>query len=289
MEIKGTTRVCGLIGNPVEHSISPLIHNTIAELMGLDMVYTTFRVDQGKVDVAVKGAYALNVLGMNATVPHKQEVIESLVEVDDLAAKIGAVNTLVRVEGGYKGYNTDIYGLKREVEEAGIVIKDNVIVILGAGGASRAITFLCASEGAKKVYLLNRSIDKAVSLASEVNEKLGCSSVIPQTLDYAGSIEESFVTIQTTSVGLYPDCDAIPVDNDAFYDKCIAGVDIIYNPANTAFMKRLQAQGKPAYNGLKMLLYQGVAAFELWNKVKVPDEIVAQVYDKMKKAMNINE
>lgn len=287
--IKGTTRVCGLIGNPVEHSISPLIHNTIAELMGLDMVYTTFKVETGKVDTAVRGAYELNVLGMNATVPHKQEVIDSLVAVDELAGKIGAVNTLVRFEGGYKGYNTDIYGLKREVEEAGITIRDNVLVILGAGGASRAITFLCASEGAKKVYLLNRSIDKANSLAAEVNEKLGVNIVIPETLDYAGSIEEKFVAIQTTSVGLYPNCDAIPVACDAFYDKCVAGVDIIYNPATTAFMKRLISQGKPAYNGLKMLLYQGVAAFELWNNVKVPDDIVCQVYDKMKKAMNIIE
>ncbi|MGN0480828.1 MAG: shikimate dehydrogenase family protein, partial [Lachnospiraceae bacterium] len=122
--MKGTTRVCGLIGNPVEHSISPLIHNTLAELMELDMVYTTFKVEKGRVDTAVKGAFELNVLGMNVTVPHKQEVIDSLCEIDELAAKIGAVNTLVRTDEGYKGYNTDIYGLKREALEAGITFKD---------------------------------------------------------------------------------------------------------------------------------------------------------------------
>lgn len=290
MEIKGTTRVCGLIGNPVEHSISPLIHNTIAKLMGLDMVYTTFKVDRGRVDAAVKGAFELNVLGMNVTVPHKQEVIGSLCEIDELAAQIGAVNTLVRTDEGYKGYNTDIYGLKREALEAGITFKDNVFVILGAGGASRAITFLCAAEGASKVYLLNRSIDKAGALAAEVNEKSQRQVIFPQTLDFAGKIPESdYFVIQTTSVGLYPDCDSAPVDDMVFYHKAAAGIDIIYNPADTAFMKRLQALGKPAYNGLKMLLYQGVAAFELWNNVTVPDDVVNQVYDKMKKAMNIDE
>lgn len=290
MEIKGTTRVCGLIGNPVEHSISPLIHNTLAELMGLDMVYTTFKVEKGRVDTAVKGAFELNVLGMNVTVPHKQEVIDSLCEIDELAAKIGAVNTLVRTDGGYKGYNTDIYGLKREALEAGITFKDNVFVILGAGGASRAITFLCAAEGAAKVYLLNRSIDKANALAAEVNEKSQRQVIFPQTLDFAGEIpERGYVVIQTTSVGLYPDWDSAPVDDGAFYDKAAAGIDIIYNPANTAFMKKLQSLGKPAYNGLKMLLYQGVAAFELWNNLKVSDDVINQVYDKMKKAMNIDE
>ncbi len=290
MEIKGTTRVCGLIGNPVEHSISPLIHNELARMMGLDMIYTTFRVEAGRVDSAVKGAYDLNVLGMNVTVPHKQEVIGSLCDIDGLASQIDAVNTLVRTDRGYKGYNTDIYGLKRELKEAGIEIAGRVVVILGAGGASRAITFLCASEGAKKVYLLNRSLDKAQTLAADVNRKLGVTCVCPETLDYAGQVEErDYVVIQTTSVGLYPNCEEVAVDCDRFYENAAAGVDIIYNPATTAFMKRMRAYGKPACNGLKMLLYQAVAAFELWNDVKVPDDMTDRVYRKMKEAMNIDE
>ena len=145
-EIKGTTRVCGLIGNPVGHSISPVIHNTLADLCGIDMVYTTFKVEKGAVDTAVKGAYALDILGLNVTVPHKQEVIGTLESVDPLAEAISAVNTLVRTEHGYKGYNTDILGLERELEEEQVELKDSPVILLGAGGAARAIAFLCGSD-----------------------------------------------------------------------------------------------------------------------------------------------
>ena len=129
-EIKGTTRVCGLIGNPVGHSISPVIHNTLADLCGIDMVYTTFKVEKGAVDTAVKGAHALDILGLNVTVPHKQEVIGALESVDPLAEAIGAVNTLVRTEHGYKGYNTDILGLERELEEEQVELKDSPVILL---------------------------------------------------------------------------------------------------------------------------------------------------------------
>ena len=131
-EIKGTTRVCGLIGNPVGHSISPVIHNTLADLCGIDMVYTTFKVEKGAVDTAVKGAHALDILGLNVTVPHKQEVIGALESVDPMAEAIGAVNTLVRTEHGYKGYNTDILGLERELEEEQVELKDSPVILLGA-------------------------------------------------------------------------------------------------------------------------------------------------------------
>ncbi|EKC54658.1 shikimate 5-dehydrogenase, partial [human gut metagenome] len=129
MDIKGTTRVCGLIGNPVGHSVSPAIHNNLAQLTGKDMVYTTFKVEKGDVASAVRGAYSLNILGLNVTVPHKSEVIDSLVDIDPLAKAIGAVNTLVRVDGGFKGYNTDILGLARELEDEGIELADSAFTV----------------------------------------------------------------------------------------------------------------------------------------------------------------
>ena len=178
MDIKGTTRVCGLIGNPVGHSVSPAIHNNLARLTGKDMVYTTFKVEKGDVASAVRGAYSLNILGLNVTVPHKSEVIDSLVDIDPLAKAIGAVNTLVRVDGGFKGYNTDILGLARELEDEGIELADSKVIILGAGGAARAITFLCSSKGAKKIYLLNRSVDKAQDIAHAVNTHFHNEKVI---------------------------------------------------------------------------------------------------------------
>ena len=288
MDIKGTTRVCGLIGNPVGHSVSPAIHNNLARLTGKDMVYTTFKVEKGDVASAVRGAYSLNILGLNVTVPHKSEVIDSLVDIDPLAKAIGAVNTLVRVDGGFKGYNTDILGLARELEDEGIELADSKVIILGAGGAARAITFLCSSKGAKKIYLLNRSVDKAQDIAHAVNTHFHNEKVIPMNIaDYADIPGTDYIVIQTTSVGLHPNDTAVVIDDEAFYKKVKVGVDIIYNPSETRFMKMCKNAGKPACNGLKMLLYQGVAAYELWNDVSVTKEQADKVYNKMKEELGI--
>lgn len=288
MNIKGTTRVCGLIGNPVGHSISPVIHNTLADITKTNMVYTTFKVEKGSVAKAVDGAYALDILGLNVTVPHKQEVIDVLVDIDPLARAIGAVNTLVRTTGGYKGYNTDILGLKRELEEEGIELKENNCIILGAGGAARAIAFLCAQSGADKVYMLNRTVEKAEDIADAVNVYFNRECVVPMHMDDYKSLKESgYIVIQTTSVGLYPNVNDTVIEDKEFYKKIKAGVDIIYNPSTTKFMELCMEAGKPAFNGLKMLLYQGVAAYELWNNTKISKEEADIVYNKMKEELGI--
>ena len=287
-DIKGTTRLCGLIGNPVEHSISPLIHNSLAEFENIDMAYGTFRVNQGEVKKAVDGAFALNILGMNVTVPHKQEVIAALSDIDPLAEAIGAVNTLVRTENGYKGYNTDILGLERELSDAGIKLENNRVVILGAGGAARAIAFLCADKKADEVIIINRTRAKAEDIANAVNKHFNKEVTKVLGLDEYDRLEgNSYIMIQTSSVGLYPHNDDVIISDEAFYERASVGVDIIYNPAETMFMKLIKKQNKKAYNGLKMLLYQGVSAFELWNDVTVPDDTIKKVYDLMKKEIGI--
>ena len=289
MEINGQTRLCGLIGNPVEHTLSPIIHNGLAEKMGQNLVYVPFHVTNGLKE-AVKGAYALNILGMNVTVPYKQEVIPCLQETDPLAKAIGAVNTLVRPEGGYKGFNTDMTGLLRAMYSEGIRITDEEILLLGAGGAARAVAFLCASEGAGKVWILNRSPEKAAAVAEEVNVHFGKQILEPMALsDYRKLPDRQFLAIQATSVGLSPQDDAVVIEDEAFYQKVHTGYDLIYRPFTTKFMKLVQKQGKPAYNGLKMLLYQGIIAYELWNDITVPEEMAAQIYQKMKKEMGTHE
>lgn len=288
IDINGTTRVCGLIGNPVGHSISPVIHNSLAQLMDMNMVYTTFKVEKGDVVTAVNGAYALNILGLNVTVPHKQAVMESLVDIDPLAKAIGAVNTLVRTDKGYKGYNTDILGLERELIDEGVVLLGSRCVILGAGGAARAIAFLCAKSGAKEIYMLNRTKEKAYDIAKAVNDYFGKECIKPMLISGYDKLEaDDYVVIQTTSVGLYPNVDDVVIDDEAFYKKVKVGVDIIYNPSETRFMKMCKNAGKPACNGLKMLLYQGVAAYELWNDVSVTKEQADKVYNKMKEELGI--
>ena len=279
------TRLCCLIGNPVGHSLSPMIHNTLAEELGINLCYTAFKVEKDRLHEAVAGADAFDILGMNVTVPHKCEIIKELSDIDPLAARIGAVNTLVRVDGGYKGYNTDAIGLYRELEEENIIIKDKEVIILGAGGASNAITYICADKGAAKIYLLNRTFDKAKKLADDVNSHFG-DVVVPLAIsDYRLIPEGKYPVIQTTSCGLYPNNDDAPIYDKEFYELVEAGVDIIFNPAETMFMKLCKEPGARAYNGLKMLLYQGIAAFELWNDIKVPKNLADKILGMMERKL----
>ena len=287
-KIDGKTRTLGLIGNPVEHSLSPFIHNYIADKMEINTVYTTFKVEKDDVLTAVKGAYALNILGMNVTVPHKSAVIEALSDIEPLAKAIGAVNTLVRTKEGYKGYNTDILGLKRELDDEGICLKDEHIVILGAGGASRAIAFLCADEQAGEIIILNRTLEKAQDIADNVNNYYGKNIASAGTLDSYDTImtDNKYIAIQTSSVGLYPNNNQAVIEDEEFYTKLKCAVDIIYNPLETQFMKIAKAKGVVAYNGLKMLMYQGISAYELWNDIKVSEELIKELYSCLERQFN---
>lgn len=288
--IDGHTRTCGLIGNPVEHTMSPAIHNTLAERLGHNLVYVPFHVEEGRISDAVKGAYGLNILGMNVTVPYKSDVIPALSEIDDLAKQIGAVNTLVRTQEGYKGYNTDMPGLYRAMSSEGISLEGEEVILLGAGGAARAVAFLCASKNVSKVYLLNRSLDKAKAVADEVNEACKRACIVPMALaDYESLPKKQFLAIQATSVGLYPHVEQAVIEEPEFYKRIHTGYDLIYKPAETRFMKLVRENGGKAFHGLKMLLYQGVIAYELWNRVSVSEEDALAVYDVLKEKMGIAE
>lgn len=289
IEINGKTRTCGIIGNPVEHTMSPVIHNTLSQSMGINMAYVPFHVKDGQLEAAVKGAYGLNILGMNVTVPYKSDVVAQLAEIDPLAEKIVAVNTLVRTEGGYKGYNTDMTGLLRAMKSDGINIEGEEVIILGAGGVGRAVAFLCAANGADKVYLLNRNVEKADSVAAEVNKALATEHVEPMALsDYQKLLrgaENRYVVIQCTSVGLSPNVNDVVIADGDFYHYIRFGYDLIYSPRETQFMKYVTDNGGMAFNGLKMLLYQALDAFELWNGCKVSDENAQQIYQKLQEKL----
>lgn len=304
MEINGHTRLIGLIGNPVEHTLSPVIHNGISEAMDVQSVYVPFKVEAERLGAAVRGAFELNILGMNVTVPHKNAVIEHLVEVDDAAREIGAVNTLVRSRDkhGYKGYNTDMMGLRRQILEDGISLKGETVVILGAGGAAKAVVYMCLLEGAKTIYLLNRTVEKAQQIADGMNASLLCSDennrldniendeqrnickVIAMSMkDYSQIREDNLIVFQATSIGLAPRESDVVLDDMAFYQKVKVGVDLIYNPANTRFMQLVTEAGGKAYNALKMLLYQAVIAYELWHDIEVSQDIIEDVYVELKR------
>lgn len=271
-EIHGKTRVMGLFGHPIGHTFSPLIHNMLAELTGEDLVYVPLEVPSEKLlGDAVRGAHAMNLQGMNVTVPYKSAVIPFLKEIDPLAEMIGAVNTLVPVEGGYRGYNTDHVGLRLALEGHGIRVADHNIVLIGAGGAARAACFMCAAEGVRSMTILNRSVEKAQALADEVQKHFPETEIHVMPLSQAGQVPyDRFVAIQCTSVGLAPDTGSSPVDDAAFFAKTEAAYDLIYNPEETAFLKKVRETGAPGWCGMEMLLWQGVAAYELWTGTKVP-------------------
>ena len=283
--IDGRTKVCILIGNPVEHTLSPLIHNTLASICGHDLVYAACSVDPGKVKRAVEGAYELGILGLNVTVPHKIEVMDALCAVDNIAGQIGAVNTLVRTDHGYKGYNTDIYGLERALLSEGVNVEGETVVILGAGGAARACAFLCGLRKASKVYILNRSVDKAEELTTAVNDYSGKTICTALPLnEYERISEGSLIALQATSIGLYPGINRAVIEDEAFYKRVRFGFDLIYKPAETTFMKLVLRSGGKCACGLKMLMYQGIAAYEMWNDTSVDDKQAGIIYSVLTEA-----
>lgn len=264
--ISGKSKVCGVMAYPVEHSMSPLMHNFYAEKTGTDMVYVPLKVRQDQVEAAVKGAFALNFTGLNVTVPHKQAVMEYLTEIDEDARAIGAVNTLVRGEKGFKGYNTDAAGLSRAMKEAGVAIAGRECLLIGAGGAAKAAAHVLAKEGASVIYCLNRGIDRARALAELMNQRVGRQLMIPMALsDYDKLPQGPFLALQTTSVGMHPKVEEAPIEDKTFYQKVETAVDIVYTPLETRFMKLVREAGGKAIGGLDMLIYQGIIAYELWN------------------------
>ncbi len=279
MAIDGHTKLFGLIGYPVGHTLSPLIHNHLAELYGQNLVYVPLPVKEEDLKRAVEGAGAFGFGGMNVTVPYKNAVIPLCTQVDPLAAQIGSVNTLVPCEGGYKGYNTDVTGLYRAMTEDGAMIEDREVIVVGAGGVGRTVAFLMAQKKAKKVYLLNRTFEKARELADHVNAYAGKELIIPLANEDHGKIPEGkYLAVQATSLGMSPKTEGVAIEDPAFYQKISCGYEIIFNPAKTRFMQLVEDAGGTAYNGLKMLLYQGIDAYELWNPVKIREEDIKAIY-----------
>ncbi len=275
----------GIFGNPIQHTLSPVIHDTLSDALGIDERYLVFRVEK-ELGAHVKSAFEQGILGLNITVPYKQEVMEYLEGVDDAAHDIGAVNTLVRTQRGYRGYNTDMPGLARALESEGIGLQGEKIIMLGAGGAARAVAYMCMKYGAGITYIVNRTYGNAEKIAADINKCFGKAGLVPvAAADFASIPKDNYLFIQCSPVGLH-EGDGLPVVSDeAFYGMAKCGVDLIYNPSETPFLKLMKRMGVKAVNGLKMLLYQGVMAYELWNRIKVPEELCNLVYRRLRETV----
>ena len=268
----GKTEVCGVIGDPIEHTMSPVMHNAAFRNLGMDYVYLPFRVKKEELGKAIEGMRALNMVGLNVTIPHKVAVIPFLDELDSLAKKIGAVNTIVNDNGVLKGYNTDATGFFQALIEKGIEMKEKKVVILGAGGASRAISFLLADKGAH-IVILNRllELDWAEELADRISRTFSreVKALELNGENMARALEKAEILVNATSVGMSPNVNETPVTSDLLKPD-LAVFDIVYNPIKTRLRREAEAIGATIISGLDMLVWQGALAFEKWTGQKAP-------------------
>ena len=266
MEIKGSTNVVGLIGHPVEHSFSPPMHNAAFKKLAMDYVYTAFDVNPKNLEHAIAGAQALGIKGFNVTIPHKIEVMKYLDEIDDVASLIGAVNTIDFKD--LKGYNTDGIGAIRAIEEVSS-IKNKDVVVAGAGGASRAISFYIAEYGADRLEILNRNVEKADKLASDISDSGLIDDVNSDSIKNM-NLDDVDILINTTPVGMHLNVNDTPIALAGDMHEELVVFDAVYNPNETGLLKEtIKANAKPVY-GIKMLLYQGAESFNIWTGKKAP-------------------
>lgn len=271
MIITGRTRVVGVIGDPVGHSLSPVMHNTEFVRLGLDYVYVPWRVAAADLAAAVAGFRAQHVAGFNITIPHKQAVIPLLDEVDDQAILVGAVNTVLHgADGHLKGFNTDVRGWTGDIERD-VALRGKTVAVLGAGGAARAICTGACEAGAAELRLINRTPERARALAEAVAGRYPGVTVRHVGLsdpDARSLLRASGVIVNTTPVGMSGD-PGIPIPAEWLHREQYV-YDTIYTPSRTPLLRAAEAAGCVCRNGLGMLARQGALAFEIWTGHK-PD------------------
>ena len=265
--ITGHTRLTALLGSPVAHSISPLMHNEAFQLLDLDYTYLCFEVNEETLPAAVDGLKACGIRGFNLTMPNKNKIVELLDELSPAARLIGAVNTVVNDDGHLTGYNTDGVGYMQAVKDAGYDITGKTITIMGAGGAATAICAQAALDGVEKIHIFARETsrfwDRTQKLAENINSTLPCKAVLHENKDTAAlaqAISESALLLNATSVGMAPNTEGTIIEDTSLYHPDLIVSDVIYNPRRTALLLQAEARSIPCSDGLPMLVAQAVAA-----------------------------
>jgi shikimate dehydrogenase len=261
-------KIYGILGDPVAHSLSPVMHNAAFEKLGMDAVYLAFRVSKVELEDAIRGAKSLGIAGLNVTIPLKEKSL-LFVDAEEVAKKIGAINTIDFSSGMPVGYNTDGLGSMQVLKAAVGKVKGKKVLIIGAGGAAKAIAFYLDLEGAK-VTLANRTKERAAQLAS----KLSNADAIELDAELKKQIKASEILINATSVGMHPHADATLVNADMMHPDLVV-FDVVYNPMETKLLKEAKRAGvKKIVDGVKMLVYQGAASFKIWTKEEPPIEVM---------------
>lgn len=268
-------QVYGLVGNPVGHSLSPVIHEAAYDALGLDARYVTFEPDREDLPAAIAGARTLGISGLNVTLPFKEEVLDlDGIIPDDTAQGIGAANTLDLSGETVTAHNTDATGARRALIEAGVKLDDSTVTVLGAGGAGRAITVSLARAGAT-VRVANRTVERAETLAEDAGERVSAFSLS----DAPDLLADTDVLINATTVGM--ETEDSPVPAGALHGD-LTVFDAVYRPLQTRLIRDAQAAGAKTIDGARMLLYQGAATFEIWTAHAAPvEEMERALYDRL--------
>ncbi|MBM7660759.1 shikimate dehydrogenase [Bacillus mesophilus] len=258
-------KLYGVIGDPIAQSMSPDMHNSSFKALGLEATYKAFHVTPERLESALEGVRGLGMGGLNVTIPHKVSVMKFLDEIDPLASKIGAVNTVVNENGKLIGYNTDGMGyvtsLKEILQEKSL--ENSSILLIGAGGAARAIYFSLLEEGVKQLDIANRTVENARTI---INGQPSSLSKAMGLLEAENDLHAYDVIINTTSIGMYPNKDDIPLSLHNIKSSTIVS-DIIYNPLETRWLQEARAKGAITQNGVGMFVFQGALAFEKWTGI----------------------
>jgi len=266
--------VCGVIGDPIGHSLSPTIHNAAFSHLGLDFVFLAFHVKAADLENAIRGMRGLGIHGLNVTMPHKTAVIGCLDEVDFTVRFLDSANTILNRDGKLSGFSTDGVGALKALSENGVDLSGKKVLLLGAGGAAKAIAFALVQE-VGELAILNRSAEKAEELAETLghmfNRKVVGAALSPDAVKT--KLRDSDVLVNATSAGMKPNLSQSVVAPEALRPD-LAVMDIVYNPVETKLAKDAKAAGAKVVSGVEMLIYQGAASFEIWTGKQAPIEVM---------------
>ncbi len=273
--IDGSTEVFGIIGFPLEHSLSPVMHNSVFKAMKLNCIYIPFLVRK-ELRQTILGLHAVNVKGVNVTIPHKEEVIKYLDELDETSAMIGSVNT-IKFNDKKVGYNTDGIGAVQALKEKNAEIKGKKIMLLGAGGAARSIAFQSILEGCSELLILNRTKKRGDKLALDIFERtnfLGKSLKLNDEV-LSRHIKEVDILINSTSLGMYPNINETPVPKEILHEELVV-FDIVYNPLKTKLLREAEEVGAKTIDGVGMLVHQGAETLRIWLDIDPPIDLMRE-------------
>lgn len=272
--IDATTKVVGVIGYPVAHSLSPQMHNSAFNYLGLNFVYLAWEVEPSKLEWAIEGVRGLGIVGLNVTIPHKEKVVDLLDDLSEEAEMVRAVNTIHNIDGKLLGYNTDVEGFRRAL---GVKVEGKKVVVLGAGGAGRAVLYALLSDGASCI-LLNRTEEKAKELEQRYKRlgEIKAEGLNPTSLK--GALSGADILVNATSLGMKGEL--VEGIEEALVDVSLV-MDLVYNPRETPLLKLAKARGAKVVEGWKMLLHQGAFSFEIWTGQKAPLEVMEKVLQKI--------